>query len=142
MGSDHACVDWFIFCALLHRGFAWWLALRDVRNVLCRLKSASWATQCVSQSIVARAVELLQLLLLLIGPGRVLPQGYLVSPFLAYNFSELIESHAVDTYSEFLETNKELLQSLPPSPQVRVSELWSWLARDGVESVDCTLAPL
>ncbi|CAN0469084.1 unnamed protein product, partial [Ectocarpus sp. 8 AP-2014] len=25
--------------------------------------------------------------------------GYLVSPFLAYNFSELIESHAVDTYT-------------------------------------------
>lgn len=46
-------------------------------------------------------------------------QGYLVSPFLAYNFSELIESHAVDTYTEFAEDNKELLQSLPPTPQVR-----------------------
>ena len=46
-------------------------------------------------------------------------QGYLVSPFLAYNFSELIESHAVDTYTEFAEVNKELLQSLPPTPQVR-----------------------
>lgn len=42
----------------------------------------------------------------------------MVSPFLAYNFSELIESHAVDTYSEFLETNSELLKSLPPTPQV------------------------
>lgn len=48
-----------------------------------------------------------------------LRQGYLVSPFLAYNFSELIESHAVDTYTEFAEANKQLLQSLPPTPQVR-----------------------
>jgi ubiquinol oxidase len=34
------------------------------------------------------------------------------SPTLAYNFSELIEAHAVDTYEEFAESNKELLQSL------------------------------
>jgi ubiquinol oxidase len=34
------------------------------------------------------------------------------SPTLAYNFSELIEAHAVDTYTEFAESNKELLQSL------------------------------
>lgn len=45
-----------------------------------------------------------------------------MSPFLAYNFSELIESHAVDTYTEFAEVNKELLQSLPPTPQVRGPE--------------------
>ncbi len=52
--------------------------------------------------------------------SRLCVQGYLVSPFLAYNFSELIESHAVDTYTEFAEVNKELLQSLPPTPQVGV----------------------
>ena len=34
------------------------------------------------------------------------------SPTLAYNFSELIEAHAVDTYAEFAECNKELLLSL------------------------------
>ena len=34
------------------------------------------------------------------------------SPTLAYNFSELIEAHAVDTYAEFAESNKELLLSL------------------------------
>ncbi|KIZ07729.1 Alternative oxidase 4 [Monoraphidium neglectum] len=33
---------------------------------------------------------------------------------LAYNFSELIEAHAVDTYSEFADANEELLKSLPP----------------------------
>ena len=37
-----------------------------------------------------------------------------LSPSLAYNFSELIEAHAVDTYTEFAESNKETLKSLPP----------------------------
>lgn len=39
---------------------------------------------------------------------------YLLSPRLAYNFSELIEAHAVDTYSEFAEANQSLLKELPP----------------------------
>jgi ubiquinol oxidase len=42
---------------------------------------------------------------------------WLASPSLAYNFSELIEAHAVDTYSEFRDANAELLASLP-APQV------------------------
>lgn len=39
---------------------------------------------------------------------------WILSPSLAYNFSELIEAHAVDTYAEFAESNRELLQSMPP----------------------------
>ena len=39
---------------------------------------------------------------------------YLFSPKLAYNFSELIESHAVDTYSQFQAENQELLRQMPP----------------------------
>ncbi|CAI5983072.1 unnamed protein product [Closterium sp. NIES-65] len=41
---------------------------------------------------------------------------FLVSPRTAYNFSELIEAHAVDTYGEFVDENAELLKTLPPSP--------------------------
>lgn len=37
-----------------------------------------------------------------------------VSPKWAYNFSELLEGHAVDTYAEFAEANKELLQTMAP----------------------------
>lgn len=33
---------------------------------------------------------------------------------MAYNFSELIECHAVDTYSEFVDANEDVLRSLPP----------------------------
>lgn len=39
---------------------------------------------------------------------------YLISPKIAYNFAELVEYHAVDTYTEFVEVNEELLKSLPP----------------------------
>ena len=39
---------------------------------------------------------------------------WVLSPSLAYNFSELIEAHAVDTYSEFAESNKELMMTMPP----------------------------
>ena len=39
---------------------------------------------------------------------------WLISPTLSYNFSELIEAHAVDTYTEFLEANEAALQALPP----------------------------
>ena len=38
---------------------------------------------------------------------------WLASPSLAYNFSELIEAHAVDTYLEFRDANTELLAALP-----------------------------
>lgn len=38
---------------------------------------------------------------------------WLVSPSLAYSFSELIEAHAVDTYAEFVEANEAQLRTLP-----------------------------
>ena len=42
---------------------------------------------------------------------------WLASPTLAYNFSELIEAHAVDTYGQFADENKEILRKLP-APRV------------------------
>jgi ubiquinol oxidase len=41
---------------------------------------------------------------------------FLGSPRVAYQFMELLESHAVDTYTTFCQENKERLQSLPPPP--------------------------
>mmetsp|Transcript_34601 Transcript_34601/g.50809 ORF Transcript_34601/g.50809 Transcript_34601/m.50809 type:complete len:282 (-) Transcript_34601:175-1020(-) len=38
-----------------------------------------------------------------------------VSPTLAYKFSEMLETHAVHTYSQFLDENEETLRNLPPS---------------------------
>lgn len=42
---------------------------------------------------------------------------FFISPEESYRFSSLLENHAVDTYQEFVESNKELLRSLP-SPDV------------------------
>lgn len=44
---------------------------------------------------------------------------WLISPTLSYNFSELIEAHAVDTYAQFCDENRERLQRLP-APAVAV----------------------
>lgn len=38
---------------------------------------------------------------------------FFISPTESYRFSQLIETHAVDTYAEFLEANEALLRSLP-----------------------------
>lgn len=38
---------------------------------------------------------------------------FMASPSLGYLFSVLLEGHAVDTYREFLESNEEVLDSLP-----------------------------
>jgi len=39
---------------------------------------------------------------------------FVYSPALAYQFSELIEAHAVDTYGEFADANAQLLSTIPP----------------------------
>lgn len=41
---------------------------------------------------------------------------FVIDPRWSYNFSRLIESHAVDTYGEFVDANAERLRSLPPPP--------------------------
>eukprot|EP00803_Ostreobium_quekettii_P005253 evm.model.scf_13EXC.9 EVM.evm.TU.scf_13EXC.9 scf_13EXC:133518-136722(-) len=38
---------------------------------------------------------------------------YFISPETAYNFSELVERHAVDTYTEFVECNADVLKTMP-----------------------------
>mmetsp|Transcript_29148 Transcript_29148/g.35403 ORF Transcript_29148/g.35403 Transcript_29148/m.35403 type:complete len:408 (+) Transcript_29148:482-1705(+) len=45
--------------------------------------------------------------------------GYMMSPKWAYYFMQLVEQHAADTYSQFVEENRALLKSLPP-PEVAV----------------------
>jgi ubiquinol oxidase len=40
---------------------------------------------------------------------------WMVSPSLSYKFSELLETHAVDTYGQFVDENEDALRDLPPS---------------------------
>jgi ubiquinol oxidase len=41
---------------------------------------------------------------------------YIFNPRIAYLSSELLEMHAVDTYTEFYESNREILSSMPLTP--------------------------
>lgn len=41
---------------------------------------------------------------------------FIIDPRWSYNFSRLIESHAVDTYGEFVDANAERLKTIPPPP--------------------------
>jgi ubiquinol oxidase len=65
---------------------------------------------------------------------------WLISPTLAYNFSELIETHAVVTYSEFVDQNKATLKTLPP-PAVALDYYGAGgaLLRDASEPSRCIL---
>lgn len=38
-----------------------------------------------------------------------------ISPTLSYKFSEMLETHAVHTYGQFMDENEDLLKELPPS---------------------------
>ena len=38
-----------------------------------------------------------------------------ISPTLSYRFSEMLETHAVDTYGQFVDENEHKLKALPPS---------------------------
>ena len=38
---------------------------------------------------------------------------WMISPTLGYKFSEMLETHAVNTYSQFLDENEEKLKDLP-----------------------------
>ena len=40
---------------------------------------------------------------------------WMASPSLSYKFSEMLETHAVDTYGQFIDENEEKLKKLPPS---------------------------
>lgn len=42
---------------------------------------------------------------------------FMTSPRTAYLSSELLEMHAVDTYTEFFESNEKVLKSLPPTKE-------------------------
>jgi Alternative oxidase len=53
---------------------------------------------------------------------------WMISPSLSYKFSELLETHAVNTYGQFLYENKEELMKLPPS--VAAIEYYSFGAAD------------
>lgn len=118
-----ARMPYFSYISMLHlyESLGWWRAGADIRKIhfaeewnelhhLQIMEALGGDQLWIDRFMALHAAIVYYWFLLLF---------YLVSPKDAYNFSELIEYHAVDTYSEFVETNEELLKSLPP-PYVAV----------------------
>lgn len=123
-----ARMPYFSYISMLHlyETLGWWRSGAEIRkihfaeewNEMHHLKIMEslggdrlWADRFFAQHAAFAYYWILNLL-------------FLISPKIAYNFSELIEMHAVDTYGTFVDENEALLKSLPPSP-VAVSYYYS-----------------
>lgn len=111
-----ARIPYFSYISMLHlyESFGWWrgIQLRKVHNAeeynelhhLLIMEAlggdAIWSDRFLGYHIA-------------IGYYWVLIVVFFFSPAVAYEFMELLESHAVDTYSTFLKENKEKLEKLP-----------------------------
>lgn len=51
---------------------------------------------------------------------------FMTSPRIAYLSSELLEMHAVDTYTEFYESNERILKNLPPTQEALMYKPDAW----------------
>uniref|UniRef100_A0A383VUK8 Ubiquinol oxidase n=1 Tax=Tetradesmus obliquus TaxID=3088 RepID=A0A383VUK8_TETOB len=113
-----ARMPYFSYITMLHlyESFGWWRAGAELRKVhfaeewnemhhLQIMESLGGDQLWVDRFMAQHAAIVYYIILVGL---------FTLSPQLAYNFSELIEAHAVDTYGEFADANKELLQTLPP----------------------------
>lgn len=112
-----ARMPYFSYVSVLHfyETMGWWSidnSLREAHNKedinegnhLLIMESLGGGAKWEDQ-FMARHVALLYYFVLVI--------LYMLSPKVAYKSSEMLELHAVATYTEFLEQNKELLEKLP-----------------------------
>lgn len=113
-----ARMPYFAFLSMLHlyESLGWWRAGAELRKVHF---AEEWNELHHLQIMEALGGDLLWVDRFLAEHAAVfyywvLILMYLVSPPASYAFSELVENHAVDTYSEFVEQNEDLLKSIPP----------------------------
>jgi ubiquinol oxidase len=114
-----ARMPYFSYIAILHmyETLGWWETghklkekhYREEANETCHLRimeslggDALWWNRFLARHVA-------------MGYYTVLFVFFLFSPKLAYLSSELLELHAVDTYTEFLESNQDILKQLPPT---------------------------
>eukprot|EP00980_Cylindrotheca_fusiformis_P008611 scaffold1830_cov117-Cylindrotheca_fusiformis.AAC.10 len=117
-----ARIPYFTYVSMLHlyESFGWWrgIQLRKVHNAqddnelhhLLIMESLGgddiWKDRFLGYHVA-------------FGYYWILCAVYLFSPAVAYEFMELLESHAVDTYGTFLKENKDKLMQLPPPTVAR-----------------------
>jgi ubiquinol oxidase len=116
--EEVARMPYFSYISMLHlyETLGWWRAGADLRKVhfaeewnemhhLQIMESLGGDALWVDRFIAAHSAIVYYFLLLLL---------FFWDPEAAYSFSELLESHAVDTYGEFVDVNEELLKDMPP----------------------------
>jgi len=106
----------YVSCIHLYESLGWWRLSTRVRkthvaeefnetthSLICEALGGNqrWSDRFLAQHTVVFYYWILTAL-------------FFISPVWSYNASELIEAHAVDTYSQFIEENEELLKELPP----------------------------
>ena len=113
-----ARMPYFSYISMLHlyESLGWWRAGAEVRKVhfaeewnelhhLQIMESLGGDQLWVDRFLAEHAAVFYYWVLVLM---------YAISPSSSYALSELIENHAVDTYTEFAEQNKEVLETIPP----------------------------
>jgi len=115
-------MPYFAYVSMLHlyESFGWWRApgLRQVHNAeewnelhhLLIMESLGGDARWSDRFLGYHAALVYYWLLIV---------TYLFSPRIAYEFMELLEAHAVDTYSSFVKGNRRRLAELP-APDVAV----------------------
>jgi len=118
-----ARIPYFSYTTMLHlyESFGWWRApeLRKVHNAeewnelhhLLILEALGGNLAWSDRFLAYHAAIVYYWFLLAV---------YLCSPRIAYQFMELLESHAVDTYGTFVRMNRARLKALPP-PTIAVN---------------------
>ena len=113
-----ARMPYFAYISMLHlyESLGWWRAGAEVRRVHF---AEEWNELHHLQIMEALGGDLLWIDRFFAEHAAVfyywvLVTMYVISPSASYAFSELVERHATDTYTEFAEQNEELLKTIPP----------------------------
>lgn len=114
-----ARMPYFSYIAMLHlyETLGWWRRSADVKRVHFAEEWNEFHHLLIMESLGGDQEWWVRFLALhaALAYYWTLVALWMVSPTLGYGFSELLETHAVNTYSQFLDENEEILKDLPPS---------------------------
>ena len=114
-----ARMPYFSYIAMLHlyETLGFWRRSADVKRIHFAEEANEFAHLCIMESLGGDQRWWVRFAAQHSAVAYYVVLGFLwaISPTLAYKFSELLESHAVNTYGGFLDENEELLKELPPS---------------------------
>jgi len=114
-----ARVPYFSYISMLHlyETLGWWRSSSDVKRVHFAEEWNEFHHLLIMESLGGDQEWWVRFLALhsAIAYYWVLVGLWVLSPTLGYKFSELLETHAVNTYSQFVDENEELLKELPPT---------------------------